>query len=228
MNDGMTMKIFSSRASLAVLGLLGVLGCSNEPLDVAETVDLDRFQGSWHEIAHMPRIAQSNCTGTTATYTRDGQDRFTFVHECTLASGAYQGSTAAAKVRDLKVPAKLELDFGGHVGDYWILELAPDYRYAVVGHPSRDYLWILSRTPTMAGSDLDQVLAHAREKSFDTDRLEFTAPGPLPSGTPAPQMTHGCSMSAAAHGPKDGLALLFAGIACAAILRVRRRGGRLA
>lgn len=198
--------------------LISAIACNRETLDVAPEVDLDRFQGRWYEVAHLARSTQSDCTGTTATYTLRSDGKLAFVHECTLASGAYHGATAIAEVRDRKTPAKLEVDFGGHVGDYWIVEVGPDYRYAVVGHPSRDYLWILSRTPSMDGQDLDSALAHAKDKSFDTNRLEYTPKGPEPQGTPEPPVTYGCGATPA---PLTGFgpSLLFAG----ALLWLRRR-----
>jgi apolipoprotein D and lipocalin family protein len=77
-------------------------------------------------------------------------------------------------VSDPSVPGKLSLDIGGFYGDYWILEVGEHYEYAVVGHPSRDYLWILSRTPTLARSVLQHALDDANAKQFDVSRLEYT------------------------------------------------------
>lgn len=170
-----------------------LVACNREPLDTAPGVDLERFQGKWHEIAHFARATQNDCTGTTATYSRKGDGTLTFVHECTLKTGGYHGATAIARVDDPTTPAKMTVDFGGHLGDYWIIETAADYRYAVVGHPSRDYLWILSRAPAMTPEDLDVVLSHARASGFDTNRLEYTPPGPEPEGAPAPPVEYGCA-----------------------------------
>lgn len=203
-----------SRAAIGLSLVVSLAGCNREPLDVAPDVDLDRFQGRWHEIAHFARATQADCTGTTATYTRRPDGNIAVAHECTLKGGAYHGATAIAHVPDARTPGKMEIEFSGHLGDYWIIDVAPDYRYAVIGHPSRDYLWILSRTPSMETTDLDLALTHAREKSFDTNRLEYTPKGPEPSGTPAPPVAYGCTF-APAGGPMgtSETALLLVGLA---------------
>ena len=59
-------------------------------------------------------------------------------------------------------------------GDYWIIDLGPDYEYAVVGHPGRDYLWILSRTPTIAPAVYDGILERLREQGYAVERLNRT------------------------------------------------------
>ncbi len=160
--------------ALLPLGAAGA-GCdSPPPLDTAPNVDLAKFEGSWFEIAHLPRPTQASCTGTTATYTARGGGQYTFVHACTLENGNFHQSSALAQVKDGADPAKLEVDFGGFFGDYWILDVAPDYRYAVVGHPSRAYLWILSRAPTLSPADTLAVLAKASALKFDTTKLEYT------------------------------------------------------
>lgn len=202
--------------------LVSLAACNREPLDVAPDVDLDKFQGKWHEVAHLARPMQQDCTGTTATYTRQADGTLAVVHECTLTTGEYRGATAVARVVDAKTPAKWDIDFGGHRGDYWIVEVAPDYRYAVVGHPSRDYLWILSRSPSMDPNDLQTVLAHAKDKSFDVSRLEYTPAGPDPKGTPAPAMSTGCAAAPGANGTTAGGVL----VALALAMTLRRRSGR--
>jgi apolipoprotein D and lipocalin family protein len=147
---------------------------SPAPLETAPNVDLAKFEGTWFEIAHLPRPTQASCSGTTATYTARGAGQYTFVHACTLENGNFHQSSALAQVKDGADPARLQVDFGGFFGDYWILEVAPDYHYAVVGHPSRAYLWILSRTPTLSDADRQAVLAKASALKFDTTKLEYT------------------------------------------------------
>jgi apolipoprotein D and lipocalin family protein len=156
---------------------LALAACSQEPLAVAENVDLARFQGKWFEIAKLPRPTQANCTGTTAfyTYREAGLD---VQNECHLASldGELRSRVARATVADST--SKLAIDIGGFTGDYWILEVGEKYEYAVVGVPSRDYLWILSRSPKLDKPTLDGILARMSAAKFDTSRLEYTLQAP--------------------------------------------------
>lgn len=150
--------------------------CSNEPLDVAPSVDLARFQGRWYEIAKLPRPTQANCKGTQAFYTlRDkGLDVMNQCHLDTL-DGELKQRSARAEV--IEGNAKLSIDVGGFTGDYWILEVGEHYDYAVVGVPSRDYLWILSRTPKLDEKIYASLVQKAHDAKFDTARLERTEQG---------------------------------------------------
>ncbi len=156
-----------------------VSACSNEPLDVAPNVDLTRFQGQWFEIAKLPRLTQASCTGTTAFYKlrEGGMD---VVNECHLdkLDGKLKSSAARVNTTTEGQAAKLSIDVGGFFGDYWILEVGENYEYAVVGVPSRDYLWILSRTTRLDQAKLDGILARTKAAKFDTTRLEFTVQAP--------------------------------------------------
>ncbi|MFO0762501.1 MAG: lipocalin family protein, partial [Byssovorax sp.] len=86
--------------------------------------------------------------------------------------GALKQRSARAEITD--VSAKLSIDVGGFTGDYWILEVGEHYEYAVIGVPSRDYLWILSRTPKLDEALLQGIEARAHAAKFDTARLERT------------------------------------------------------
>jgi apolipoprotein D and lipocalin family protein len=152
-------------------------GCQNAPLDVVEGVDLGRFQGRWYEIARLPRATQIDCAGTTASYTLKSDGDLIVTNACNVGglTGVRRQVKASAKVTNAAVPAKLSVDFGGFYGDYWIIDLDRDaYRYAVVGHPTRQYLWILSRDPEMDPATLTPLLERANQKGFDTSRLEYT------------------------------------------------------
>jgi apolipoprotein D and lipocalin family protein len=164
-----------SRVALAAATMAMLVGC-HEKLDVASDVDLQRFQGKWYEIAKLPRSTQSDCTATTASYSFASNGDLVLQNECHLGqpSGPLKSVAMRAKVDDPSVPAKLSLDIGGFYGDYWILEVGDHYEYAVIGTPSRAYLWILSRTPTLDEATMRGLLEHARAKNFDTSRMELT------------------------------------------------------
>lgn len=163
------------RRSLPLLSLL-LLGCQNQPLEVASSVELERFQGRWYEIAKLPRPSQADCTSTTADYTLKSRTELLVVNECRLGSltGPKNRVAARAVASDPKVPAKLSLNFGYAYGDYWILEVGEKYDYAVVGHPTRDYLWILSREPTLSEATLGGVVERAQANGFPVALLDYT------------------------------------------------------
>ncbi len=161
----------------AALLALALLGCSREePLPVAEHVELARFQGHWYEIAKLPRPLQARCTATTADYELASSSELLVKHECHEGglNGPLNTVFARAVVSDPDVPAKLSLDFGYAFGDYWILEVGSSYEYAVIGHPTRDYLWILSRTPAIDPELLSAILERARQQHFPVDSLDYT------------------------------------------------------
>ena len=208
------------------------VACGTEPLDVAQNVDLSRFQGKWYEIARLPRSTQTDCHGTTAFYTQGSDGTLALVNQCNVGdpTGPLKTVTMSAKVPDPTVPAKLALDVGGYTGDYWILEVGPNYEYAVIGHPSRLYLWILSRTPTLDPVTVQSVLARAQNNHFDTTQVQYTPQPPAgerassdtPVGDVPPALQTGCSTAPGA--PADAaVGWSIALIAAATTLRARKR-----
>lgn len=170
--------------------LLVLAGCAAAlpaPSGVPRTVpavDLARYAGLWHEVGRFPNRFQDgsgvSCTDTTATYTPRPDGRVGVVNRCRNAAG--DGAERVVEGRAYAVEgsngARLRVSFfWPFYGDYWVLGLPPDYRWAVVGDPRRDYLWILSRTPSMAPADYAAALAIARREGFDTRRLRSTADG---------------------------------------------------
>ena len=140
-------------------------------------MDLQRYLGTWYEIAAFPQRFQRGCTATTATYALRGDGDIDVVNRCRkdALDGPEKEARGRARIVDRASNAKLEVSFFRPFwGDYWIIELADDYAYAVVGHPSRDYLWILARTrampPDLYASILEKIAAHG----YDTSRLSRT------------------------------------------------------
>ena len=160
-----------------LLGGCHFFGGDNPPLDVVPSVDLERYAGKWYEIASVPVPQQRGCSCTTAEYTllEDGSVRV--VNTC--RKGGAGGEVESVDGTAFAVPnsnnAKLKVQFFWPFrGDYWILELDPDYRSALVGTPNRKYFWILSRTPSMDETLLSDLLATAAERGFDTTRVQRT------------------------------------------------------
>ena len=148
-----------------------------DDLEVVPAVDLSRYVGQWYEIARLPNGFQKKCADSvTANYTLRSDGSIQVVNRCRKASGEFTTATGKAKIVDKKTNAKLKVTFfWPFYGKYWILDLGPDYEYAVVGEPGRDYLWILSRTPQIDEELYRQLLARMQERGFDTTRMIRTA-----------------------------------------------------
>jgi apolipoprotein D and lipocalin family protein len=147
------------------------------PLETVAHVELARYLGIWHEIASFPQSFQRGCMATTATYTLRDDSQLDVVNRCRLGSpdGKMKEARGRARVVDRVTNAKLEVSFFRPFwGAYWIIDLAQDYSYAVVGHPGRDYLWILSRSPTMSDDTYQTILARLRAQRYETSRLVRT------------------------------------------------------
>jgi apolipoprotein D and lipocalin family protein len=224
----------------AALGALGVAqpACNQDPpLTTVSSVDLSRFQGQWYEIARLPRPTEVDCAGTMASYALKGPTQLTLLHQCNVGSltGPVRQVVANAVVQDPTNMAKLQVDFGGFYGDYWIIDLGESYDFAVVGHPSRDYLWILSRTPKLDAATLTGITTRAQQNGFDTSKLEYTTqpeaaidPANGPDASLATPPTYGCrSGTGVRAGAPRALGVLLAalGIAALARKRARARGG---
>lgn len=157
---------------------------THEPLKVVDDVDLERYLGRWYEIASFPQRFQRGCVATSAIYSRREDGRIRVENECRDESfdGELRRVEGVAWVTDPESSrAKLKVQFfWPFSGDYWVVELDPDYRYSVVGHPSRNYLWILSRTRVMDPAVYDQLLTRIEAQGFDLTRLDTTPQPPLP------------------------------------------------
>jgi apolipoprotein D and lipocalin family protein len=168
-----------------VLGSIGLTSCATTtterlhlpPLQTVAHVDLERYVGFWYEIANFPQSFQRGCTASTATYTARPDGDIDVVNRCRKGAldGKEKTAVGRARVVDRKTNAKLEVSFFRPFwGDYWIIDLGPNYEYAVVGHPGRDYLWILSRTPKMEASVYEGIVQRLREHGYEVDKLVRT------------------------------------------------------
>lgn len=179
------VSCLATRIAVLLCGTALSLGCAAStterlhlgPLETVPHVELSRYLGTWYEIANFPQSFQRGCTGTTATYTLRDDGELNVLNRCRKGSleGEESSAMGRARVVDRVSQAKLEVSFFRPFwGDYWIIQLAEDYSYAVVGHPGRDYLWILARTPTLADVTYQSIVLRLKAQGYDLSRLMRT------------------------------------------------------
>ena len=153
---------------------------SNGDLSTVASVDLSRYAGTWYEIARLPMWFQRHCVDSKAIYS-SRPDGLVGVHnECVTKSGGVEQADGVATVVDPKTNARLTVAFdnwfarlfgSSREGNYWILDLDPEYRIAMVGTPDRRYLWILSRTPQLEDSTYQRLVERARQLGYPVSDL---------------------------------------------------------
>jgi len=187
------------RRLIALAAALPLAACFTPPPDrlegdapppVVDAVDLERYAGRWFEIARYDVSFQEGCTGVMAEYAIVDEGRLSVLNTC--RKDALDGPVDRAEGRARVVGgngAKLEVSFFGPFwGDYWVIELAEDYSWAVVSEPGGRYLWILSRTPQMDEAVLEARLSRLREIGYDTSALLFTEQWDSVEAAPEPQL----------------------------------------
>lgn len=137
-------------------------------------IELSRYLGTWYEIARFDHFYERNCAGVTATYTKREDGDLKVVNRC--IKGGLQGDVkkveGKAWVPDPSQPGKLKVQFFWPFrGDYWVLEVAPDYSWALVGDPEKKSCWILSRTPALPQPLYDSLLEKLKARGYDTEKL---------------------------------------------------------
>jgi apolipoprotein D and lipocalin family protein len=164
---------------LAVLGVPPQATASKSvpSLNTVPYVDLNRYMGQWYEIASFPQRFQKGCVASTATYELRNDGKVKVLNKCRQATldGKIRTANGTAWVVDRQTNAKLKVSFfWPFSGDYWVIDLGSNYEYAVVGHPGRNYLWILSRTPQIDPAVYDAIIGRLKAQQYDVTRLQKT------------------------------------------------------
>ncbi len=171
---------------LSTLALTGVLPMTPDTAAEVRTVgavDLSRYVGDWYELARFPNRFEEKCAADVmARYRRQDGGTIEVINSCRKADGTITTARGVARIVDTSSNAKLEVRFAPAFlsfipwvwGDYWIIGLEPQYRWAVVGSPDRKYLWVLSRTPVVDEREYAQAVERAAANGFDVSRLKRT------------------------------------------------------
>lgn len=157
----------------ALFGLSSCQGGNSTEIDnrTVQTFDVPRFMGKWHEIARYDHRFEKDMTRVTATYTLLPNGRIKVLN-AGYKDGKYKEIKGKAKQPDPNDPGKLKVSFFlWFYADYYVLDIAPDYSYALIGSSSDKYLWIMSRTPSLPKPVLDSLIDNLRRRGYDTSKL---------------------------------------------------------
>lgn len=171
-----------------------------EPLTPLASLDVPGYMGTWYQVAWFPNRFQRQCVSdTTATYKRLPDGNIEVSNRCKLADGRTDEAIGLARPKDSSVigdnlqPARLEVSFLPAAlrwlpiwGSYWVLQRAADGRYAVIGEPTRDYLWVLSRTPSLSGVDESEIRSRLLQQGYDLTRWQPHPQAPMQAPVQVP------------------------------------------
>ena len=188
------MKPLLASAALALLvaGSAHAAATEPAPLKTIERLDLVRYLGTWHEIARTPNWFQQKCASDTrAEYRPQSGDTVQVINRCRGADG--QLNEAIGEARRVGGPdsARLEVRFAPAWlswlpfvwGDYWVVDLDPEYQLVAVSEPQREYLWVLARQTQVDPQAYAALLGRLKQQGFDLSKLERS-----PQSAPPPQL----------------------------------------
>ena len=178
-----TFKIFTLISGIAFLSMATLAYASDEKVQAVAKVDLNKYLGTWHEIARKPLYFQKKCDyNVTANYSLNENGTVKVDNKCFNKDGKLQQSIGEASVQNSPENSKLKVSFLPKAlrwlpvgrGDYWILKLDEDYQVALVGTPNKKYLWLLSRSPTLDPAIATEFLDHAKNQGYNLSDLIHT------------------------------------------------------
>lgn len=153
------------------------------PLATIPALDVPRYMGTWYEIAKFPNRFQKKCTGfTSATYAAKADGKVQVTNRCRTETGQTDEAIGVARQIGGPTSPKLKVRFAPAIvsflpmvwGDYWVIDLDPNYQLAAVSEEKREYLWILARTPKVDKASYDALVARLAAKGLDVSKLVAT------------------------------------------------------
>jgi len=156
---------------------------SDLPVRTIVSLDVPKYLGTWYEIAKFPNWFQKKCVGNTkAVYSMRADNNLKVLNSCKNADGVVSEAEGTARQIGAQDSPKLEVRFAPAWlsflpmvwGDYWVIDLDPQYQVAAVSDPKREYLWVLSRTPQLDKKVYEDLLQRLQAQQFDVRKLEIT------------------------------------------------------
>lgn len=160
---------------LAIILLFTACGSGERPLDTVDQVDLEKYMGKWYEIERLPNKFEAGLKCVTAEYALLDNGNIRVLNSgINEESGELKSSQGIAKSANDEAPGELKVSFfRPFYGDYFIMELDENYQYVLVGAPSRDFLWILSRSPNFNDQVAQELKQKASTQGFPIEQMEL-------------------------------------------------------
>ena len=155
------------------------------PVRTIASLDVPRYMGTWYEIAKYPNWFQKKCvSSTSATYSLQADGQVQVLNRCKTANGEWSEALGQARQIGRANSPRLQVRFAPAWlsflpmvwGNYWIIDLDPQYQWVVVSEPSREYLWVLSRTPELPAATYQSLLDKLAANGFDLQRIQLSTP----------------------------------------------------
>jgi len=179
------MKPLLSLFSAAIIAAAAPAAAQPVPVTALPSLDIPAYMGTWYQVAWFPNRFQKQCVSDTAATYRRVPEGVEVTNRCRNAAGEVESIVGLARPDGATIsgdklqPAQLEVSFlPGWLrwlpiwGSYWVIQLADDGRYAVVGEPGREYLWVLSRTPGLAPADESAIRSRLVQQGYDLGRWQ--------------------------------------------------------
>ena len=168
-------KISKSLILICIMFLFTACSSKNPPLQTVEKVDLERYLGTWYEIARYEHFFEKDCKNVSANYSIMDEETIKVINKCTkIQTNEKKEAIGRAYAID-ETNSKLKVSFfRPFYGDYWVLILDENYEYAVVGTPNREYLWILARDKKLPLKIQNDILEKLPSLGFDISKLLWT------------------------------------------------------
>ncbi|MBT3423598.1 MAG: lipocalin family protein [Bacteroidetes bacterium] len=172
------MKNFIATGAKALILILILSGCANQKeminKETVKTLELDKYLGTWYEIARFPHSFEKGLVGVTATYSlrEDGKIKVVNKGFKNSLEGEESIAIGKAKIPDPAFPARLKVSFFWiFYADYLVMDLDENYEWALIGSKSPNYLWILSRTPQLDEKLYQELLKKLEDRGYNLDQL---------------------------------------------------------
>lgn len=179
--SGLAGVLFAS--SIFLFSSFSYSQTADVPVKTIAALDVSRYLGTWYEVAKFPNWFQKKCASNTqAIYSVRPDGNLKVLNSCKQADGEISQAEGLARQIGPTDSPKLEVRFAPTWlaflplvwGDYWVIDLDPQYQVAAVSDSRREYLWILSRTPQIDKKAYEELLMRLQAQQFDVRRLELT------------------------------------------------------
>jgi len=161
--------------AFASAGLLSACQASLPPLETVDYVDLERFMGDWYVIANIPTFVEKGAHNAVESYRLedDGTIATTFTFRKDAFDGPEKQYHPRGFVRDTRSNAEWGMQFIWPIkGDYRIIYLDQDYSVTIIGRNSRDYVWLMARTPQISDEHYREAVKFIADAGYDTAELQ--------------------------------------------------------